>query len=252
VIKAGESAILFIGELGRLAIFGIATGLMTACTVRLVAPYNAELAQRASSMQSQVAAWDLTMRGGAGTVANDPRHPSVSAALNEWRGEADAMLTLAVSNDPGMINCSEAMRAASAAIETSIPAGLRVPTQPSGAPGTSAASPSGCEAELVAAIDTGIDDIEGALKYCRLSWVDDAYFADLSQNRSVAPKLPAAPNATAQNTLKEHCVAEFTAASNAPATSAGARHGRAVSELLTTLQAIVYIENRKKAAALSK
>jgi hypothetical protein len=74
----------------------------------------------------------------------------------------------------------------------------------------------------VADISTGIDDIERALKYCRLDWVPDAYFADLGQNRSVAPKPPAAPTAATQGTLKKHCVAEFTAASNMPVDAAGA------------------------------
>jgi hypothetical protein len=104
----------------------------------------------------------------------------------------------------------------------------------------------------VAEINTGVDDIERALKYCHLDWVPDAYFADLGQNRSVAPNPPAAPTAETQGTLKKHCVAEFTVASNTPVNAAGARHGRAVSALLTTLQAIVYIETRKKAAAQSK
>jgi hypothetical protein len=241
-----------IGKLGRVTSLGGSTSLLIACTVQLVSPYNAELALRASSMQSEVAAWDLTMHSGAGTFSDDPRNPSVSATLNKWRGEADAMLTLAISNDPGVINCSEAMRVASGAIETSIPAGLRTPAQSAGTSGASAVTPSGCEAELVADVSTDIDDIERALKYCRLDWVPDAYFGDLGQNRSVAPKPPAAPTAEIQDTLKKHCVAEFTVASNMPVDAAGARHGRAVSTLLTTLQAIVYIETRKKAAAQSK
>jgi hypothetical protein len=46
-------------------------------------------------------AWDLTMRRGAGMIADDPRHPDVAATIDKRRGEADAMLTLAVSTDPG-------------------------------------------------------------------------------------------------------------------------------------------------------
>ena len=74
--------------------------LATACTAQLVAPYNADLQQRASSMQAEVASWDLAMRHGAGTIADDPRNPDVIAQLNKWRGDADAMLTLAISSDP--------------------------------------------------------------------------------------------------------------------------------------------------------
>jgi len=54
--------------------------MAAACAEQLVSPYNAELAQKASSMQAEVAAWDLTMRGGAGTIADDPRHPEAAAA----------------------------------------------------------------------------------------------------------------------------------------------------------------------------
>jgi hypothetical protein len=234
--------------IGRLTILVVATGFAVGCTVQLVAPYNSDLEQKASSMQAEVAAWDLTMRGGAGTIADDPRHPDVTATLNKWHGEAEAMLTLAVSNDPGMINCSEAMRAVSGAIESSIPANLRGAAQPnSTVSSANAASPLGCEAGLVAGIGTGIDDVEKALKYCRADWIDDAYFAGFGQDRSTAPKPPAAPTTARQDMLKRSCFAEFKPASNIPANAAGSQHGRAVSGLLTTLQVIVYVENRKKA-----
>jgi hypothetical protein len=41
------------------------------------------------------------MRRGAGTIADDRHHPDVAATLDKWHGEAHAMLTLAISNDPG-------------------------------------------------------------------------------------------------------------------------------------------------------
>jgi hypothetical protein len=47
-------------------------------------------------------------------------------------------------------------------------------------------------------------------------------------------------------------LAEFKADPNVPAAAASAQHGRAVSVLLTTLQSIVYVETRKKAAEASK
>src|SRR5258707_14567309 len=76
-------------------------GVLSACTVQLVAPYNSELAQTASGMQAEVIAWDLHMRSGAGTISDDSRHPDVLGTLNKWQGAAGAMLTLAISNDPG-------------------------------------------------------------------------------------------------------------------------------------------------------
>ena len=60
--------------------------LVAACTTELVAPYNADLQQKASSMQAEVASWDLAMLQGAGTIAADPRNPDVIAMLNKWRG----------------------------------------------------------------------------------------------------------------------------------------------------------------------
>jgi len=238
------------GGLGRLAVVVVACAAAAACAVQLVAPYNSELAQRASSMQAEVAAWDLTMRGGAGTIADDPRNSEVVAIINKWHGEADAMLTLAVSNDPGKVNCSEAAKAVFAAIDSRLPADLRAAATAGNA--NAGAGPLGCEVELVASVETGIDDIQKGLKYCRLDWLDDAYFAGLTQNRAAAAKSPAAPTPAKQDALTRSCFAEFKVAPGAPANAAGAQHGRAVSALLTTLQAIVYVENRKKAAVASK
>src|SRR5271166_5791981 len=160
-LSIGEAPVMSLaGRLGRLAVAVGACAGAAACAVQLVAPYNSELAQRASSMQAEVAAWDLTMRGGAGTIADDPRNPEVVAIINKWHGEADAMLTLAVSNDPGKVNCSEAAKAVSAAIDSRLPADL----QAAATAGNANAGPSGCEAELVASVGTGIDDIQKGLK----------------------------------------------------------------------------------------
>lgn len=236
------------GERRLAAVF--LAGTLAACTVQLVAPYNSELQQKASAMQAEVGAWDLTMRGNAGTTAADPRNPEVTATLNRWRGQADAMLTLAVSNDPDMVACSDAVKRVYGAIESSVPENLRGALKSSAAATQTAGSAaSGCEAGIVAGIGTGIDDIETVLKYCRVPWIDDAYFTALTQNRGSPPKPPSAAD---QIKLTNSCLAEFKAAPQLPAGAAEAGHGRAVSALLRTLQAIVYVENRKKAAEASK
>jgi hypothetical protein len=240
---------LWIGRPAHLIICAMLAILATACTVRLVAPYNPDLQQKASSMQAEVAAFDLTMRAGAGTIIDDPRNPSVALMINKWHGEAEAMLTLAASNDPGVVNCGEAARLAAGAIETAVPANLRTPPAAGGGAG---ASPSSCETALVAQIDTGLNDLEKGLKYCRLSWVDDSYFTGLAQSPATASKPPNAPSATVQQKLRDSCFAEFKLAPTAPEAATGAQHGRAVSAVLTTLQAIVYVENRKRAAEASK
>lgn len=222
---------------------------LSACAVQLVAPYNPELARRASSLQAEVAAWELQMRPGVGTITDDPRHPGVASALNRWHGEAEAMLTLAVADDPSAGACGEAVRAASLTIEHALAAEM-----PGAAPAPALAAPSvgaarGCEAVLVARVADAIDSLEQALKYCRIDWIDDAYFAELRQDRFTARKPPAAPSAAAADAVRRSCFAEFRPAS-AIAGDAGARmvHGRAVSRLSTILQAIVYLENRKRVA----
>jgi hypothetical protein len=235
----------------RLAMLLIVTVLaVAACTVQLVAPSNSELLQKATSMQEEVVAWDSKMRRGAGTVADDPRHPEVAATIDKWRGEADAMLTLAASNDPGIANCSETVKTVLGAIESNVPADLRAATAAAGNDGDTTGA-SGCETALVAGIGTGIDDVEKALKNCRLPWVTDAYFAGLAQNPATASDPPQAPDAAAQKTLSNQCLAELKIAP-ALANLPGAQHGRAVSALLTSLEAIVYVETRKKAAETPK
>jgi hypothetical protein len=235
----------YVGLTARL----LAAIAVSACTPQLVSPYNVELQQKASTMQAEVAAWDLTMRDGAGTVADDPRHPDVTATLNKWRGEADAMLTLAISNDPRIIPCDAAAKAVYNLVAPGIPASLRVD------PATArpdAATPSGCETVLVAHIARGIDDVERGLRACRMEWVPNSYFTGLAQNRASVPRPPSAQSQTAQDKLERSCLAEFKAAAQTPAGAADSRHGRAVSALLTTLQEIVFVENSKKAAQPSK
>jgi hypothetical protein len=239
---------------GRLAGFAIVAVLTAACTVQLVAPYNAELQQKASSMQAAVAAWDLTMRRQVGTVAADPRHPDVAGTIANWRGEADAMLTLAASNDPGNANCSAAVKAVVGAIENDVPPNLRaaVATSAEAGSGNQATASSGCETALVVKIGTDLDNIEKSVKRCQMPWVPDAYFTALAADPAAAPTPPGAPDAEAQRKLENSCLAEFKVVPGAPENTLEARHGRAVSALLTTLQSIVYVETRKKAVEAAK
>jgi hypothetical protein len=231
---------------GRTVGIAIVTLTLAACSVHLVAPYSADLKQKASAMQAEVGTWDLTMRTAAGTIAADPRNPEVTAALNKWRGEADAMLTLAISNDPGLAHCGQMLQEMSRGIQQHVPAALNAAAPPTTGP----TSPQqGCEAQLVADIASGIDDVARALKYCRVGWVPDSYFTNLAQNRTAAAKPDAAPNAAVQREVDRSCDAEFAAQPQTPTLAAEAGHGRAVAALLTTLQAIVYIETRKAAAA---
>jgi hypothetical protein len=231
----------------RAALIAVFTAA-TACTVQLVAPYNSELEQKASSMEAEVSSWDLAMRQGAGRIDDDPRNPDNVKMLNKWRGEADAMLTLIVSSDPDLVNCSEVAQKVYKTLEDQLPQQVRANVQKTtdGATQTSGAR-AGCEAAVVADLNSAIDDAADKLKYCKLDWVKDDYFAGASHAAATAAPPPPA-SSDAQEKINRSCLAEFRETPPG-GSSPGTRHGRAVSHLLTTLQVIVYVENRKKAAA---
>jgi hypothetical protein len=218
--------------------------IISSCALQLVAPYNADIGQKASAMQAEVSAWELTMRQGAGTVADDPRYPDVSNTLNRWRGEAEAMLTVAVSGDPGNVNCSEAAKAVFAAFKDLVPPELLSQQKVGGTPPSEALGSKGCESALVADLGAAIEKFSEHVKWCQIEWIPDSYF----QNKNIdATKVPAPSSPEAARGLYNRCFAEFKAPEED--SNVVSRHGRAVSHALTTLQAIVYLENRKKAAA---
>jgi hypothetical protein len=221
--------------------------MLGGCSVQLVAPYNPDLAQRASSLQAEIAAWDLTMLKTAGTQAADPRNSAVIATLNKWRGEREAMLTLAISNDPHTIPCAKATGDIYALVSQHIPADLKSVNPPATTSSDDLASTSGCETVLVADIQAGIDALQSTLQYCQLPWLTDASFT----NPPPAARTQAAP-ADQQMTVQKSCAAEFRPAPGVPQNAAEFGHGRAASGILTTLQAITYIESRKRALSTAK
>lgn len=230
---------------------------VAACTIQLVAPYNPDLAQRASSLQAEVAAWDLTMRKNAGTISADPRQADIQSTLNKWRGEQEAMLTLAISSDPGTIACNKAVDAILSAVESHIPASLGA-AAPAPA-GDDDATSTGCETVLVNEISAEIDRLDdpshgdaGILKYCRWSWIADADFPGAAMSKPGATADHMAGTPQAREGVSQSCAAEFEVAQGLPKHSAEFGHGRAVSRLLRTLQAITYVESRKKAVASAK
>jgi hypothetical protein len=237
-------------HLRRLLVCAVATAVLGACTPQIVAPYNPELQQKASAMQAEVGSWDLAMRAAAGTVAADPRNPDVAATLNRWQGEADAMLTLAVSNDPGQVRCSEAVNAVQAAIIAALPADLRAAAQANAQSAASRSTAAGCESVLVTSLSEEINTIRQVLDAgCKLKWIDDGWFA--TQGRDTAARPPAAPKRADQDAVAASCRFEFSPSGQANDTATAA-HGTAVSRLLMLLQEIVYIETRKKASAGAK
>jgi hypothetical protein len=188
-------------------------------------------------MQSEASQWDLSMRSGAGEIIDDPRYPAVEDTINKWRGEADSMLTIAISNDPGTVNCSAAAKAAYGLIANALPTTISA----SGTPKEGATT--GCEVGLVADLKVAIDDLSRGVKYCEVPWAPDSYFSGIAEHSGAAANPPAGTPAQ-QRTARNSCLAEFKAPQ-----SGGTGHGRAVSHLLTTLQVIVYVETQKAAAA---
>jgi len=232
----------------RAALIAVFTAA-TACTVQLVAPYNSELEQKASSMEAEVSSWDLAMRQGAGRIDDDPRNSDNVKMLNKWRGEADAMLTLIVSSDPNIVNCSEVAQRVYKTLEDQLPEQVRANVQKTTTSGAqTSGARSGCEAAVVADLNSAIDDAADKLKYCKLGWIADDYFQGAAQHAASTAAPPPAASSDAQEKIMRSCLAEFRETPPAES-SPGTRHGRAVSHLLTTLQVIVYVENRKKAAA---
>ncbi len=237
---------------GRALALGAAAVMLGGCPVQLVSPYNSDLQQRASAMQAEVGTWDLAMYAAAGSIAADPRHPDVIATLDKWRGEADAMLTLSVSNDPGLVKCAAAVRAIHEAILEALPADLRAAQQATPA-GSASATATGCESSLAARLPAAIEEVRADVTAgCKLNWISDAWFTSLAGNRAAAPRVPAAPAAADQAAVTNSCRFEFGAPTLPPTNAAGSAHGVAVSRLLTLLQEIVYIETRKKAATAAK
>ena len=232
------------GAAGGAVCFGLL--MLGGCSVQLVAPYNPDLAQRASSLQAEVAAWDLTMLKTAGTQAADPRDSNIIATLNKWRGEREAMLTLAISNDPHTIPCAKATGEIYALVSQHIPADLKSVNPPAAPSNDDLASTSGCETVLVADLQAGIDALQSTLQYCQLPWLTDASFTNPPPAKGT--KTPA----DQQTTVQKSCAAEFRPAPGVPQNAAEFGHGRAVSGILTTLQAITYIESRKRALSTAK
>jgi hypothetical protein len=198
-------------------------------------------------MESEVSAWDLTMRQGAGTLAADPRDQDNVKMLNKWRGEADAMLTLIVSSDPGTVSCDKAAQAVYKAIEGKLPDQLHMTTSSTATANKPSVAASSCEAGLVADIIPAVDDVVRALQNCKLDWVDDNYFHSVqSASTTVAPP---SPSDVKVQQKKTSCLSEFKEENaNSSSSPIQKNHGRAISHLMTTLQIIVYVEGRKKAS----
>jgi hypothetical protein len=189
--------------------------------VRLVSPYSADLQKRASDMTAEVAGWDWMMRGTSGQIPVK----DVQTTLAKWNGEVDAMAGLAASIDPKIISCDRIAGKMMGDVATLLPKDLKdeLPTpEPQATKPDRAAQ--GCEASLFAMMADDIAELKGYM-------VSECGLTALKEGGAVS-----SPSMTSQ------CRALF--GGDAPGQS-----GPAVNNLLRDLNAVVYIEGRKKPTA---
>lgn len=256
-----------------LACFTIAV-MVTGCEVQWVSPYSADLQKKATDMLSDVITWEGQMRSAAGTAAADPRHPDIQAKLAAWSANIEAMGEIELSIDPGATVCDAFLDKISsgvdAALRSKLPSAPAVAGSGGGLSLSSTKSLGHCEtlphifSLMRKQVDTSADtppkpallqtELEGA---CKLDWLPDDYFTVLKENRatagasttarpaSAASNAGAAPDAAAQKRIATSCRALFEA-------PAGTTHGPAVTQLVTSLDAIIYREGRQAPTASSK
>lgn len=236
----------------------IGAAMLGACSVQLVSPYSADLQRRASDMVAEVSAWDLHMQNISGTVGSDPRHSDVQTALQNWQGEVDAMTGIALGLDPGIVRCDEVAGRVAAGIRPLLPKSMTAGLPPAGAaPSIHSAKAQGCEVFVFNQINNDLATLQQLLdRQCRLPWLSDEYFTTLTENKaaqtvsrpprpatmqagSARSKTPNGPTSDEQALARARCGALFGGGGIA-------QNGPAVSNLVHDLQAIVYIESRKK------
>lgn len=228
--------------------------LLTACQVRWVSPYSADLQKKATDMIADVSTWEAQMRAAAGSAAADPRNPDVQAKLASWHGTIEAMADIEHGIDPGSAACDAFI----AKVTGTLPPDL-VKALPAAAAG--GLQPI-AHCETLPGIFTRMDkqvtgDSAAApgipfelAQQCQLPWLSDAYFAALRQARATAgapaQKVPAAaqpgtPTPAQADDAVRRCRPLFVPErSNA--------HGDAVGPLISELGDIVYREGREAPA----
>ncbi len=85
----------------------LAAGLLAACSVRYVSPYNAEIATRAATLYQEVIGFELMMRRAAGTPAGDPRDEDNQHLFDAWAASVATMATISTSLDPRAVRCQD-------------------------------------------------------------------------------------------------------------------------------------------------
>lgn len=234
--------------------------MLGGCSVKLVSPYSGDLQRRASDMVAEVSAWELHMQSNAGTAATDPRSSDVQSAIQGWHGEADAMAGIALGLDPGIIRCDEIAGRVAKGIRPLLPKSLRVDLPappPGGSVSTESGQPQGCEVFIFKQINSDLATLQQVLdRQCKLPWLSDEYFTALAENTAAqsAPRprksaMTRAGGAQSRATNSPPAGEQVTARSRCGALFGGggiAQNGPAVSNLVHDLQAIVYIESRKK------
>ena len=198
--------------------------LLSGCQQHFVSPYSADLQKRATDMLADVTTWEGTMRNAAGTPAADPRNPDVVAKLQTWNGDIEAMAAVEVSIDPGSTVCDKLLGAIGGLVQKEMGSATTTATAAGSATG-SAPVAAKCETlpDIFSRMKTQVSERmpRVLVQQCQLSWLPDAYFAAIVQNRATAGAPVAAkaqPAAAAQpgtptpaqaNLAKLRCAALF-------------------------------------------
>lgn len=241
-------------------LLALACLLAVAGCQRWVAPYNAGLQQRATTMLAQVTAWEASMATRAGTVQADPRNPAVSDQLDKWRGEIEAMAAIEAGIDPEAGTCDSVVRAILGPVESKLKRlGASVPA----GSGSDAAAKTSLRCE-------SLPDVFGKMlkvvkvyapaslsQQCKLSWVPNSYFAGKSIIEGTNVPVPKGNAATRQARIKDaksKCVALFepllgigseVVQQKSSQATLRVQHGPLLSPLATDLAAIIYREGQQ-------
>lgn len=241
------------GSNGWRFLLGILPPLLAGCQQHWVAPYDAGLQKRAVDMLADLSAWEGAMRGAAGTLAADPRHPDVKARLQAWSADIEAMAAIELAIDPGSASCDRLVQGLAKPLAQHLP-GLLPSAAPSAtASGGSAPLSPHCESlpDIFGRMQTEISERfpEILAEQCRLPWLSDDYFQALAEARAstgaAGPDRTPLPAAADRQLAQARCGALFE---TLPGPSGRPLHGDLVGPLVTELDAIIYREGRQAPA----
>lgn len=130
----------------------VALGI-SACSVQLVSPYNADLASSLTKLHEDVLkmASDVARNAANPATKANARVEAYAKTYDDWRARVDTMRILAEVANPGVINCADLMKRLGAGAQSDITA----------AEGATAEAPQAdCQTYLISRLRVRIDQTE--------------------------------------------------------------------------------------------